>query len=100
MAKTIRNGYYLAAGGATATVHSAAGRLIAVLVSHAQAGVQTVTFYDNTAAAGTVILVLNIDPAQCPYYLELPRDAAIAFSTGLHINQGNCDIAVWSVDHG
>jgi hypothetical protein len=100
MAKTIHQGYYLAAGGSTATLHSAAGRLIAVLVSHAQATVQTVIFYDNTAASGTVILSLYVDPTNCPYYLELPRDQAIPFSTGLHINQGNCAVSVWSVDHG
>lgn len=100
MAKTIRQGYYIAAGGATVTVHSAPGRLIAVLISHAQAGVQSAIFYDNTAAAGTVILTINIDPTRCPYYVEFPRDQAIPFSTGLHVNQGNCDVNVWSVDHG
>ena len=54
MAKTIHSGYYLAASGSTATLHSAAGRLLAFLISHAQATVQTVTFYDNTASSGTV----------------------------------------------
>ena len=100
MAKTIRTGYYLAAGGSTATLHSAAGRLLAFLISHAQATVQTVTFYDNTAASGTVILAVHIDPTESPAYIRFDRENGIPFSTGLHVNQGNCAISVWSVDHG
>ena len=100
MAKTIQTGYYLAAGGSTATLHSAAGRLLGFLISHTNAAVQSVIFYDNTAASGTIILTVNVDPNQCPYFLMLNRDAGIAFSTGLHVNQGNCDVNVWSVDHG
>ena len=100
MAKTIRTGTYLAAGGSTATLHSAAGRLLAFLISHAQATVQTVTFYDNTAASGTVILAVNVDPTESPVFIRFGREAGIAFSTGLHVNQGNCDVSIWSVDHG
>jgi len=101
MAKTIYNGTYLAAaGGAARTVHSAAGRLLAVLVSHAQGAVQTVTFYDNTAASGTVIMKLNIEPYLCPYYIEFPRNAGIAFATGLHVVNGWCNLNIWSVDYG
>ena len=100
MAKTIRTGYYLAAGGSSATVHSAAGRLLAFLVSHAQGTVQTVTFYDNTAASGIVILAVNVDPTESPAFIAFDRNAGIEFSTGLHVAQGNCDVAVWSVDHG
>lgn len=101
MAKTILSGYYLQAGAAAATVHTAAGRILAVLVSHAQAAVQTVTFYNDTAATvGKEILALNVDPNQCPYYIELSRHAGIEFDTALHIVQGNCDVSIWSVDHG
>ena len=100
MAKTIRTGYFLAAGGSTATLHSAAGRLLGFLISHTNAAVQTVTFYDNTAASGTVILVVNVSPNETPAFVMLERDAGIAFSTGLHVNQGNCNVSVWSVDHG
>ena len=99
MAKTIRTGYYLAAGGSTATLHNAPGRLLAFLISHTQASAVAVTFYDNNAASGTVLLVVNVDPNQSPYYLELPREYGIPFSK-LHVAQGNADVAVWSVDHG
>ena len=101
MAKTIYDGTYLAAGaGAASTVHSAAGRLLGIFISHAQAGVQTVTFYDNTAASGTVIMKLNVDPTRCPYYVQFPRNAGIAFNTGLHVVNGWCNMNVWSLDHG
>ena len=100
MAKTIHMGYFLAAGGSTATLHTAAGRLLAFLISHTNAAVQTVTFYDNTAASGTIILQVDVHPNESPTYVEFHRDAGIPFSTGLHINQGNCNVSVWSVDHG
>ena len=101
MAKTIRTGYLLPAAGGAATVHTAAGRLLSVLLSHAQAGVQTVTFYNAAAATpGTEILILNVAPTQCPYFLQFPRDAGIPFDTSLHIVPGNCDTLIWTVDYG
>jgi hypothetical protein len=100
MAKTIHTGYFLAAGGSTATLHSAAGRLLAFLIAHTQTSIQTVTFYDNTAASGTKILVVDVSRNETPAYIVFERDAGIAFSTGLHVDQGNCNVAVWSVDHG
>ena len=100
MAKTIRNGYYLASGGSTVTVHSNAGLLVALLISTAQSTVQTITLYDNTAASGTVIAQLSVQPSNTPVHITFPRERGIPFSTGLHINQGNCDVHVWSVDYG
>jgi hypothetical protein len=100
MAKTIRSGYFLG-NSASTTLHSAAGRLLAVLVSNAQATVQTVTFYDATAATpGTEILILDLPTGQAPYYFQFPRDQAISFSTGLHVTTGTCTANIWSVDHG
>ena len=100
MAKTIQTGYFLAAGGSSATLHSAAGRLLAFLISHAQTSIQTVTFYDNTAASGTVILTVDVSHNETPRYLAFPRNAGIEFTTGLHVAQGNCDVAVWRIDYG
>ena len=99
MAKTILNGYYIAPP-TTLTLHSNAGRLYAVLVSHAQTTVQTVIFYDNTAASGTMILRINIQPNTSPFFLQLPRQLGIPFSTGLHVDPGSCDVNVWSLDNG
>ena len=101
MAKTIQNGAYLAAGGAAQTLHTAVGRLLAILASHSQTTPQVCQFYDATAATpGTQILVLSINPAQSPYYIEFPRNAAPEFTTALHVAQGNVDLLIWSVDHG
>jgi len=101
MAKTILDGRYLAAGGAAATLHTTAGRLLAVLISHAQATVQTVTFYNASAATGgTEILALSVYPTRSPYFLHLDLNAGIPFDTALHVVQGNCHVAIWSVDHG
>ena len=107
MAKTIRDGTLWSGPGLTGGIanplHSAAGRIIAVLVSHAQATVQTVTFYDATsvpAPADDEILVLHIAPEQSPFYVRFPRDAAIPFTTGLSLAGANCDVHVWSIDYG
>lgn len=107
MAKTIRTGALWSgpglSGGLANPIHSNAGRLIAVVVSHAQATVQTVTFYDATsvpAPADNEILVLHVDPTQSPYSLRFSRDDAIAFTTGLCVAGANCDVHIWSVDYG
>ena len=107
MAKTIHEGVLWSgpglSGGASNPLHSHAGRVIAALVSHAQASVQTITFYDATsvpAPADDEILVLHVAPEQSPFYIRFPRDAAIPFTTGLSLAGANCDVHVWSVDYG
>ena len=101
MAKTIHTGTYLAAGGAAQTLHTAPGRLLAILASHTNAAAQVTQFYNDTAAtAGKQILVLSIHPNRSPILIQFPRDAAPEFDTALHEAQGNVDLLVWSVDHG
>lgn len=101
MAKTILDGYFLKSGGASQTLHSAAGRLRGFLISHSIAAVQTVIFYNDTAATGgTEFLIVKVSPQQCPYYVQFPQTATIAFDTGLHVANGSCEVAVWSMDHG
>lgn len=100
MAKTILSGSFIP-GSAGLTLHSVPGRLLGVLVSNAQATVETVTFYDDTAATpGTEILILSLPAGQAPIYIQFPRDQAIPFSTGLHVTTSSCAANVWSVDHG
>ena len=82
-------------------MHTAAGRLLAFVISHTQATVQTVTFYNATAATGgTEIAVIDVDPTESPAVIRFDRDAGIPFDTALHVAQGNCNVLVWSVDHG
>ena len=92
----------LVAAGTTPTLHSTAGRLLGYLVSHDQTSVQTITFYDNTAASGTVLHRIHVAPEQCPYYVRFGapphRREGIKFTTGLTVDPGaNCDLAIWSV---
>ena len=77
---------------------SGPGGLYGVLVSHYQATVQTLTFYDNTAASGTVLCTIHIAPEQCPVLLKWARRDAIPFTTGLSFTAANCDLVVWAVD--
>jgi len=107
MAKTIRTGALWSgpglSGGIANPLHSHAGRILAVTVSHAQAAVQTVTFYDATsvpAPADNEILVLHVAPENSPYHIRFPRDEAIPFTTGLCLAGANCDVQVWSIDYG
>lgn len=89
-------GTYVAAG-APALVHAGAGWLSGVVASHAQAAAQTVTIYDNTAAAGVPVLVVHVAPAASPAVVMLTPGQAIPFSTGLVVDPGGCDVGVWAV---
>ena len=82
-----------------AVIISGAGKLLGFMVSHAQATVQTLTFYDNVTASGTVLLQLYIDPGQCPYYIQFPRQLPLEFSPGLSAAYTNCDLSIWAVDY-
>lgn len=94
MSKTmIRGSYHTAA----ATVHTGAGILLGLLISHAQSTTQTVTLYDNTSASGTVLLAVDVAPEASPAHLVFPRDNAPDFATGLHVVPGNCKVAVWGL---
>jgi len=105
MAKTILNGGYKSAGGTGGTLsnplHSSAGRISAILISHAQSSVQTVTFYDSlTESSGDEFLAISVQPEASPFYVRFDRQNSIPFDTGLCIHQGDCHVAVWSVDNG
>lgn len=101
MAKTIREGYLLKSGGSAATLHTNAGRILSVLIAHTQSTVQTVTFYNATAATGgTEILVIDVDPGESPAHIRFDKNDAIPFDTALHVVQGNTNTHVWSIDYG
>lgn len=99
MPRTVSNGIYTAAGAGATVLHTGAGRLFALLISHANAAVQTVTFYDNTAGSGTVLLKISLQPSADPAYIRFGptagRDEALSFSTGLTVNPANCDVLTW-----
>jgi hypothetical protein len=92
---TIYNGQRMTA----ANLITGGGKLLGFIVSHAQATVQTVTFYDNTAASGTVLLTVYIDPTRCPTYIRFPSRHPLEFSTGLSATYTNCELNVWAVGY-
>ena len=90
---------------ADTTVHTGRGRIMAYLISHAEATTQTVTFYDNTAASGTIAHQVKVHPQRSPTYIQLARRVdeskllGIEFETGLTIAPGNCEVAVWCIGY-
>jgi hypothetical protein len=83
----------------TGNLISNPGRLQGFLISHAQASIQTVTFYDATTAYGTILAIIHLAPEGTPHYLMLPRDKALEFDTGLSATYTNCEVLVWAVEH-
>ena len=89
----------------TTTVHTGRGRIMAYLISHAEATTQTVTFYDNTAASGTVAHQVKVHPYKSPTYIQFARRPdeskllGIEYETGLTIDPGNCEVAVWAIGY-
>lgn len=88
-------GTYIAAS-TPALVHTGAGWLSGVVASHAQAAAQTVTIYDNVAAAGVPALVVHVAPGASPAVIMLTPAQAVGFSTGLYVDPGGCDVGVWA----
>ena len=82
-----------------ANIVTGPGVLYGFLVSHAQATPQTLTFYDNTAASGAILLTVHVAPEQSPVLVKWARRDAIPFTTGLSYAAPNCEIAVWAVRH-
>jgi hypothetical protein len=81
-------------------MHTGAGKLIGYLASHKEAAARWVTFYDNTAASGTVLHKVYMDPGE-PVYIRFgappEKSEAIPFSIGLTVDPGDCDVLVWSL---
>ena len=105
MAKHIHDGILFSGTGLTgshaAILHTAAGRLLGLVISHAQVTTQTVIFYNAQAAtAGTEIAAFHVGPNNTPFHLQLARDAGIPFTAALFIVATNCNVLIWSVDYG
>jgi hypothetical protein len=105
MAKTIRDGALFSgtglSGGISNPIHSAAGRLFALVISHAETTTQTVTLFDDTSGtAGNEIAQIHVNPGQSPTSINFNREHGIAFATGLYLVATNCDVLIWSLDYG
>jgi hypothetical protein len=82
-----------------ALIVSGAGKLLGFLVSHNQATVQTLTFYNNTTATGTVLLTVYIAPEKNPVHIRFRTTTPVEFTIGLAASYANCELAVWAVDY-
>jgi hypothetical protein len=73
------------------TVQAGPGRLGGLILSHGESAPQTVTLYDGVSAAGgRVIARLVVAPESCPAWFYFEPE--MAFSTGLVIEPGNCQV--------
>jgi hypothetical protein len=92
---------YLCRRLTSANLITGAGILRGILISHDQVTAQSVIFYDNTAASGTILLKVWVAPEQCPVHIEWQRSDSPAFSTGLSFaaSHANVEVSVWAVDY-
>lgn len=101
MALTRVSGTRVVGAGAT-TVYTGRGRLLGLLLSHAQAGVEQVDISDNV----TIIATIYVQPYNCPIYISFrPGDPGggkqegISFTTSLVVTRGDVEVNVWYVGY-
>ncbi len=83
---------FIPAGGGAVTLHSGAGKVLAVIATTTQtSGVQTITLYDNIASSGSVLIKLRV-PQTDYININFAPDRALTFSAGLTIDPGDCDV--------
>jgi hypothetical protein len=101
LATTVRDGYRVL--GLTSAVHSGRGRLLGYLISHSESTAQTVIFYDSLNCEGSVLHQVKLHPNRSPFFVRFGtppgKEEGIPFSTGLSVNAGNCEVAVWSIGY-
>jgi hypothetical protein len=92
---------YLCRRLSSACLITGAGILRGLIISHDQTTAQSVTFYDNTAASGTILLKVWVAPEQCPVHLEWQRAESPSFSTGLSyaVSHANVEVSVWASEY-
>jgi hypothetical protein len=91
------------AQGTAVVLHVGAGRLVGYLASHNESESQAVIFYDSASTSGTVLHKIWVPSGEVVYIrfgMSSARDEAIPFSTGLAVDPGNCEVAVWAIGYG
>jgi len=79
------------------TLHAGKGKVISLIISHAETTSQAVTLYDGLVAAGTVLASFQVAPEASPRQIVFPAPFFLHFSAGLTIEPGNCTVVVQSV---
>ncbi|MEA3438860.1 MAG: hypothetical protein U9R58_01100 [Chloroflexota bacterium] len=78
-------------------IHTGAGSVISLIISHSEAAAQTITLYDNTIASGTVLAAFKVAPEASPKQITFPVPYYLRFSTGLTVEPGNCTVILQSI---
>jgi hypothetical protein len=95
--------------GTAVVLHVGAGRLVGYLASHNENESQAVVFYDSASTSGTVLHKIWVPSGEVVYIrfgMSSAQDeanivrSAIPFSTGLAVDPGNCEVAVWAIGYG
>ncbi len=82
--------------GGTVTVHTGPCWLLALLVSHDQSALQTVTVYDGTDTTGEMVLRLTVRPTtDNPYYVEFVHPIAVGVGLTV-VAPAGVDVNVWA----
>ena len=92
MSLTASKDTFIPAGGGAVTLHSGAGKVLAIIATTTQtSGVQTITLYDNIASSGSELIKLRV-PQTDYLNINFAPNRALSFSTGLTIDPGDCDV--------
>jgi hypothetical protein len=83
--------------GVPVTVHAGRGYLGCLALSHSESSPQTVIVYDNTTAAGTVLMQLIVNPSLAPSVVQFNEKLMPQYSTGLAIDPANCSGLVLAI---
>ncbi|MFC1879385.1 hypothetical protein ACFLZW_05680 [Chloroflexota bacterium] len=85
MTRYIKSDYnQFVAGGSSTTLHTGVGKILAMILTTTNVAPETTTIYDNTAAAGNVLLTLNVTNT-APVFIIFPPKYPPVFKTGLTI---------------
>lgn len=71
----------------TSTLHTGAGKILAIILTNSSTTSQITTLYDNTAASGNILSAFNV-AAPNPLVIIFPYNYPMQFSTGLTVVTG------------
>lgn len=78
-------------------LHSGSGKVISLIINHAESSTQSVTLYDSLTAAGTVLASFQVSPEASPSQIVFPTPFYLNFTVGLTVEPGNCSVVIQTV---
>jgi hypothetical protein len=86
------------AASAGPLVHTGRGKLVALLLTTASTGAVSIVIYDNTAASGTILMTIVLNPGESPTFLRFPDDIPLTFTTGLYLGiPAQTTVYAWAI---